>query len=51
MGIATVMFIEPEPKQVSQYRNGALIDVTGTIQQLPGSPCSVDWRRVEELLD
>ena len=51
MGIPTVMFIEPGPKQISQYRNGHLIDVTGTIQQLPGTPCSIDWQKVEELLD
>lgn len=51
MGIPTVLLIEPESKQVSQYLTGELHDVTGTVQQLSGSPCFIDWNKVEELLD
>lgn len=51
MGIPNILLIEPDTKEISQYRNGDLIAVTGTVQQLSGSHCVIDWNRVEELLD
>ena len=51
MGVPTVVLIEPETKQISQYLNGDLVAVTRTIQLLSGSRCSIDWQKVEEPLD
>jgi Uma2 family endonuclease len=51
MGIPTVMLIEPETKRISQFMDGDLVALTDTFQQLRGSRCSIDWQKVEELLD
>jgi Uma2 family endonuclease len=51
MGIPTVMLIEPETGRISQFIDGDLVALTTPTQQLRGSRCSIDWRKVEELLD
>ncbi len=51
MGIPTVMLIDPETKRISQWVDGDLVAVTSAVQDLPGGRCSIDWRKVEELLD
>lgn len=51
MGIATIMLIDPQTGLISQFRNGELEKLEGQVQQLSGSRCSIDWRRVEELLE
>jgi len=51
MGIPTVMLIEPETKRISQFMDGDLVALTDTFQQLRGSRYSIDWQKVEELLD
>jgi len=51
MGIQTVMLIDPATGSISQFRNGDLAKLKEPIQHLAGSRCSIDWRRVEELLD
>lgn len=51
MGIPTVMLIDPETKRISQWIGGELVERAEPLQQLPGSRCSIDWQKVEELLD
>lgn len=51
MGIQTVMLIDTELPQVFLFRNGDLTKLSGTVQQLPGSRCSIDWAQVQTLLD
>ena len=51
MGIRTIRVIEPETGAVSRFEHGILEPVTSTVEQLPGSLCSIDWAKVEESLD
>jgi Uma2 family endonuclease len=51
MGIPTIMLIDPATGLISQFRNGSLTALAGSLQELSGSRCSIDWKRVEELLD
>jgi hypothetical protein len=51
MGIPTIMLIDPALQTISQYRDGDLVPLAGGVQQLSGSRCSIDWAKVEDLLD
>jgi Uma2 family endonuclease len=51
MGIPTIRVIDPETSAVSAFVDGALIPVTADIEQLPNSPCVLDWPKIKELLD
>ncbi len=51
MGVPTIMLIDPPTQTISRLVNGALETVTEDVQLLPRSMCSVDWRRVRELLE
>ena len=47
----SVIVIDPETQRIAQYKNGDLLELAGTVQQLGASRCSIDWKKVEELLD
>ncbi len=51
MGIRTIRVIQPKSKEISRFENGTLVPVDTEIEQLPDSPCSIDWARVKEMLD
>ena len=53
MGIQTIMTIDPEtePATLSRYVEGRLEPMTDDVQEMAGSACSIDWRRVREFLD
>jgi Uma2 family endonuclease len=51
MGIPTVMLIDPSDGAISQFRNGSLTRLARPLQELGGSRCFIDWKKVEELLD
>jgi len=51
MGIQTIRIINPDTKAISRYENGALIPLESIVEQLPGSRCSIDWMKVQQLLD
>jgi hypothetical protein len=51
MGIDTIMVIDPESESIFQFSGGGLNRIEGTLQQLAGSKCMIDWVEVHELLD
>jgi len=53
MGIPTIVVIDPdtEPATLWRYVDGTLKTITEPAMDLPGSACSIDWRRVREFLD
>jgi Uma2 family endonuclease len=51
MGIRTIRVIEPEAGTISRLEHGKLEPIASRIEQLPGSLCSIDWTKVEGLLD
>ncbi len=51
MGIRTIVVVNTELRTVYRYVDGSLEKLTSPVQELAGSVCSVDWRKVEELLD
>ncbi len=51
MGIQTIRVINPATRTVRRYERGGLIPIETAIEWLPGSLCSIDWNKVQELLD
>jgi Uma2 family endonuclease len=51
MGVRTIRVIEPKTGQILRYESGKLVPVDGTVEVLPGSPCSIDWDEVKTMLD
>jgi Uma2 family endonuclease len=51
MGIPTIIVVDPGPQQIYQYQSGSLSKLTTPVLQLAGSRCSIDWEKLEELLD
>ena len=51
MGIQTIMVVDTELRAIYQYRNGSLERLASPIQKLAGSSCSIDWQKLEALLD
>jgi Uma2 family endonuclease len=51
MGIPTIVVVDPGPRQAYQYQSGSLGRLTGPVLQLAESCCSIDWEKLQELLD
>jgi Uma2 family endonuclease len=51
MGIRFIRVVKPETGVISRFENGRLEPIDSRIEQMPGSLCSIDWTKVEELLD
>ena len=51
MGIRTIRVIEPKTGTISRYKHGRLEPINAAVEQLPGSLCSIDWPKVEELFN
>jgi len=51
MGIPTIRLIDPETFAISAFIDGTLIPVTAEVEQLPNSPCTLDWPKIKNLLD
>lgn len=51
MGIQTIVVIDTELRAIYQYHGGSLQKLEAPIQNLAGSQCSIDWQKVEELID
>jgi Uma2 family endonuclease len=51
MGIQTIRVIDPETKGISRYERGGLIPIESMVESLPGSLCSIDWTKVQTLLE
>jgi len=43
--------IKPETGTISRYHQGRLEPIASRVERLPDSSCSIDWAKVEELLD
>jgi Uma2 family endonuclease len=51
MGIPTIRVIEPKTGEISRFEGGLLVPVTNSFEQLPNTPCWLDWDKIKELLD
>ena len=51
MGIPTIIVINTEGPIIYQYGHGSLDRIAAPIQQLAGSRCSIDWEKLQQLLD
>ena len=51
MGIPTILVIDPGPRLIYRYQSGNLGHYTDPILQLAGSRCSIDWAKLQDLLD
>jgi Uma2 family endonuclease len=51
MGIPTIIVINTEGPLLYQYRHGSLDQITTTVQHLAGSRCTIDWEKLQQLLD
>jgi hypothetical protein len=51
MGIRTIRVIQPKTGTISTFAGGKLEPVEAVVEQLPGTPCSIDWAKVKEMLD
>ena len=51
MGVQTIRVIEPATGEIFAYERGALIPVSSMQEDLPLSPCSIDWTEIKALLD
>jgi Uma2 family endonuclease len=51
MGIPTIRVIDPATGVISQFQSGILSPIAVTVEQLPHSPCILDWPEIQQLLD
>ncbi len=51
MGVQTSRVIQPATSEIFAYERGALIPVISMQEDLPSSPCSIDWKEIRALLD
>jgi Uma2 family endonuclease len=51
MGIPNIFVIDTEGPLLYQYRHGSLDRITDPVQPLAQSRCSIDWAKLQELLD
>jgi Uma2 family endonuclease len=51
MGIPNIFVINTAGPLLYQYRSGSLDTITAPIQQLANSRCTIDWPRLQALLD
>lgn len=51
MGIKTIGAVDPRTRTIYQYTNGSLERIPYLVQELSGSPCSIDWQKVQEFLE
>jgi hypothetical protein len=51
MGIRTIRAIEPKSGTISRFEQGALKPIASLVEQLPDTPCILDWIKIQELLD
>jgi Uma2 family endonuclease len=51
MGIPNIFVIDTTGPLLYQYQHGSLDKITAPIQPLANSRCSIDWSKLQELLD
>lgn len=51
MGVQTIRVIQPATGEIFAYERGALIPLISMQEDLPSSPCSIDWTEIKALLD
>lgn len=51
MGIRTIRAIEPKSGTISRFEQGVLKPIASLVEQLPDTPCILDWIKIQELLD
>jgi Uma2 family endonuclease len=51
MGIRAIRVIEPETRAISSFQNGRLLPIRSRVEALPDTLCTIDWDKVEGLLD
>jgi Uma2 family endonuclease len=51
MGVRTIRVVDPSTRGIYRYEDGKLETIDSTVEDLPGSPCLIDWEKIEGLLD
>lgn len=51
MGVPHIIVVDPATRTIYRFVGGGLERVVGSVQELPGSPCWIDWDTVQGFLD
>ncbi len=51
MGIPTIRVIEPKSGTISRFEHDTLEPIASLVEQIPNTPCILDWTEIQQLLD